>query len=148
MNLQEQINEDLKNALRAKDQVALATLRMLTSAAKNKRIELGKDLVNSDMEQIVVKEIKQRKDSIEQFAKGGRTDLADKEQTEIKILEKYLPEQLSEKELSDIIQAAISEVGASSASDIGKVMANIMPKIKGKADGGLVNKLVRENLEK
>lgn len=154
MNLQEQINKDFIDAMKAKETQKLSVLRMLKSALKNKEIALrqvqgeNKKLSDEQVGEAVTKEVKQRKDSISEFEKGGRIDLAKKEKDEIKFLEKYLPKQLSGKEVTKIINEAISKTGASSPSDMGKVMGAIMPKLKGKADGSQVSKLVKEKLEK
>jgi uncharacterized protein YqeY len=148
MSLLEKINENLKEALRNKDQKTLSSLRMLLSSIKNKKIELGKDPSDSEIELIVSKEIKQRKDSIIEFEKGGRNDLSKIELEEIQILTNYLPKQLDENEIKKLIKKTIAEVGANSMTDIGKVMGKLMPKVQGKADGSLVNSLVKKELEK
>jgi len=147
MSLLIKINDNLKLALKAKDQKTLSTLRMLLSSIKNKKIELGKDLTDSEIELLVSKEIKQRKDSISEFEKGGRDDLSKIEQQEIQILEKYLPKQLSEDEIIVLVKKTISEVNAKSMADMGKVMSKLMPQVVGKADGSLVNSLVKQALE-
>lgn len=147
MSLLVTINDNLKEALKAKDQKTLSTLRMLLSSIKNKKIELGKDLTDSEIELLVSKEIKQRKDSISEFEKGGRDDLSKIELEEIQILEQYLPKQLSQDEITKLIKKAISDVGAKSMADMGKIMGKLMPQIQGKADGSLVNSLVKKELE-
>jgi uncharacterized protein YqeY len=148
MSLLVTINDNLKKALKTKDQKTLSTLRMLLSSIKNKKIELGKDLTDTEIELIVSKEIKQRKDSISEFEKGGRDDLSKIELEEIQILEKYLPKQLSKDEIIELVKKAISEVSATSMANIGKVMGKLMPQIQGKADGSLVNNLVKQELSK
>jgi len=147
MTLKEQLHQDLMTAMKSKDEVALSALRLLkTSIMKFETAGEQKTANDEDVIQIVGKEIKQRKDSIEQFEKGNRPELAEKEKAELKILEKYLPPQMSEDEIKAIIKEGMASSGASSKSDIGKLMGAIMPKLKGKADGGLVNKLVQEML--
>lgn len=147
MSLQNQINSDFKEALKNKDTKRLSVLRMLKSSLQNKQIEIGEELNDEQISETVVKEVKQRKDSINQFTQGKREDLAKVEEGEIKILEKYMPKQLSEKELSQIIDKAIFKTGGGASQDMGKIMGMIMPQIKGKADGFLVSKLVKEKLE-
>ena len=133
--------------MKGKDEVATSAIRLLKTAIM--RFETtGEQKVASDAEviQLVGKEIKQRKDSIEQFEKGNRPELAAKEKAELTVLEKYLPAQLSEDEVRAIVKEVIASTGASSKADLGKVMGALMPKTKGKADGGMVNKIVQELL--
>ena len=147
MSLKETLQQDLMAAMKSKDEASLSAIRLLKTAIM--KVETaGEPKVATDEEviQLVGKEIKQRKDSIEQFEKGGRPELAEKEKAELKVLEKYLPPQLGEDEIKAIIKEAMASTGASSKADIGKLMGAIMPKTKGKADGGLVNKLVQEML--
>ncbi len=147
MNLKQQIQEDLKKAMIAKDTVALNAVRALKSAIlKYETSGANKEVTDQITIELAMKEVKQRKDSIEQFEKGGRQDLADNEQAELTILQKYLPEQMSEEEIRAVVKEIISSVGASSMQDIGKVMGALMPRVKGKADGTLVNKIVKEIL--
>lgn len=143
MSLKDQLAEDMKTAMKAKDQVTLSTIRMVTSAIKNKEIELIRKLSEEEVAEVVVKAIKQRRDSIEQYRKGAREDLAVKEEAEIVVLERYLPKQLTEEEITALAREAIAAVGATSAKEMGKVMGQLMPKVKGKADGGLVNRVVK-----
>ncbi len=147
MTLKEQLQQDLITAMKGKDEVATSAIRLLKTAIM--RFETtGEQKVASDAEviQLVGKEIKQRKDSIEQFEKGNRPELAAKEKAELTVLEKYLPAQLSEDEVRAIVKEVIASTGASSKADLGKVMGALMPKTKGKADGGMVNKIVQELL--
>jgi uncharacterized protein YqeY len=147
MTLANQINADLTGAMRARDAVRLATLRMLKTALVNKAIEKGRDLDEAESLQVVSTLIKQRRESIEQFARGGRQDLVDRETAEIGVLEGYLPAPLDRAELEGLIDEAIAETGASSAKDMGKVMKAVMPKTAGRnVDGKLVNELVRARL--
>jgi len=143
----EKIIEDLKTAMKEKDQIRLATLRMVKSAMQNKVIEKKvKDLSDEDMLQLIQKQIKQRKDSIEQYEAGKRDDLVKKENSEIEVLKKYLPQQLSQEELKAIIAEAVAVTGAKLKQDMGKVMKEVIPKVKGRADGKEINQLVNDAL--
>lgn len=144
----DQINNDLKQAMRDKDAFKLSTLRMLLAALKNKKIELGQDAVLTDevVTSAIKTEIKKRKDSVTAYTDGGRQDLADNEKKEIEILEKYMPEQMSEAEVEKIVKDTIEQLDASSPSDFGKVMGAAMAKTKGQADGNMVSSLVKKNL--
>jgi uncharacterized protein YqeY len=146
VGLKDRLNEDLKQAMKNKDKAKLSTLRMLKSSLQNESIKLGKDLSPDEEITVVSRQLKQSKDSLQEFEKAGRDDLADAESAAIKVLDVYMPEQLSDEELQQLIRETISEVGASSFSDMGKVMGAVMPKVKGKADGNKVNMLVKENL--
>lgn len=146
MGMFEKIADDLKSSMKAKDELRLSVLRMLKSAAKNKEIEKMAALTDDDVIGVITSMIKQRRDSAEQFAKAGRAELADKENKEISILQEYLPAQMGEDELVGIIKAAMAESGAKAPGDMGKVMKIIMPKVKGKADGKLVNEKVKQLL--
>jgi uncharacterized protein YqeY len=148
MPLNEQIAADLTAAMKAKDAVRLSALRMLKAAVTNKgMVEKGRDLEDAEVLQVVASLVKQRRDSIEQFSKAGRTDLVDKETAEIAILEHYLPPAVSPEEIEAAVAAAIAETGASSVKDMGKVMKAVMPKLAGKnADGKAVNEAVRRTL--
>lgn len=148
MSVLSQLNEDMKTAMRAKDKESLTTIRMIKAAIQNEEISKGSEL-NSDEEiAIVSREKKQRLESLNEFEKAGRDDLVEKLNRELEIVDKYLPEQLSEDEVRDIVNETIDEVGAESMQDMGKVMSTIMPKVAGRADGGTINKLVREELSK
>lgn len=146
MTKKEQILEDIKSAMKAKERETLSTLRMLQSSIKNEEIANKKDLDDTEIGKIVKKEVKKRKDAIEQYTKGGRQELADKEQSEIKILEKYMPEEMGEEEIKQIIENTIKDINANGPQDMGKVMGVVMPKLDGKADGQIVSKLVKESL--
>jgi uncharacterized protein len=148
MPLNEQIAADLTAAMKAKDATRLSALRMLKAAVMNKgMVEKGRDLEDAEVLQVVASLVKQRRDSIEQFSKAGRTDLVDKETAEIAILEHYLPPAVSAEDIEAAVAAAIAETGASSAKDMGKVMKAVMPKLAGKnADGKAVNEAVRRKL--
>jgi len=147
MGLLERLNDDMKQAMKNKEKEKLSVIRMVKAAMQNEAIKLGKSQLSEDEELTVLsRELKQRKDSLQEFENAGRIDLADKLKNEIKVLELYMPKQLSEEELLQVIRETIAEVGASSKADMGKVMGAIMPKVKGKADGSLVNKLVQQQL--
>lgn len=148
MPLNEKIAADMTAAMKAKDAPRLSALRMLKAAVMNKgMVEKGRDLEDAEVLQVVASLVKQRRDSVEQFAKAGRTDLVDKETAEIAILEHYLPPAVSAEEIEAAVDAAIAETGASSAKDMGKVMKAVMPKLAGKnADGKAVNDAVRRKL--
>lgn len=147
MSLLERLNIDMKQAMKNKEKDKLSVIRMIKSALQNEAIKLGKQGLSEEEELTVLsRELKQRKDSLHEFDKAGREDLVEKIRTELTFVELYMPKQLSEAELSEIVNETISEIGANSKADMGKVMAAIMPKIKGKADGSLVNKLVQQHL--
>jgi hypothetical protein len=147
MTLSERLNADLANAMRAKDARRLVALRMLKTALTNKSIEKGRDLEEHEGFQVIGTLIKQRRDSIEQFEKGGRKDLAEQEAAEIVVLEGYLPPAASEAELSELIDAVVAETGAASVKDMGKVMKGVMARLAGKtADGRIVSDLVKRRL--
>lgn len=149
MSKLEQIAEDLKSAMRAKDEISLAVLRMLMASIKNKKIELKKQEELNDEEIIGVlsTEVKKRKDSIEAYQAGNRQDLVERETAEIRIIEKYLPAQMDEASVRAIIKEIISATGASSPAEFGKVMGAAMNKLKGRADGSLVQQLVKAELQ-
>jgi len=142
-----QLDSDLKEALKSRDSLKLSVIRMLKASLKNKEIEKMKELTDDDVLSVLLSHSKQRKESIEQFNLAGRTDLAQKEQKELEIIQYYLPKQLSNKEIDDIIISSIKEASATSLRDIGIVMKIVMPKLKGSADGKYVNQRVRELLD-
>ena len=147
MNLNDQVTREIAAAMKAKDQPRLSALRMLKAAIMNKGVEKGRDLEDPEVLQVVSTLVKQRRDSIEQFSKAGRTDLVDKETEEIAVLERYLPPAASAEEIEAAVTAAIAESGATSPKDIGKVMKAVMPKLAGKgADGKMINEVVRRKL--
>jgi uncharacterized protein len=149
MNLVEKVNQDIADAMRAKDQDRLGPLRMLKAAFMNKKVERGKDVTDSEALQIVSTLVKQRKDSVEQFTTAGRQDLADKEKAEIVILETYLPPPVSREELEKAVDEAVRTTGASSPKDMGSVMKAVMAGLAGRnADGKLINELVRARLSR
>jgi uncharacterized protein YqeY len=147
MKLSDRVNNDITAAMKAQDAGRLSALRMLKAAIMNKSIEKGRDLDDADVQQVVASLVKQRRDSIEQFGKAGRTDLVAKETGEIKVLEEYQPPAASIDEIDAAVAAAIAETGAATAKDMGKVMKAVMPRLAGKtADGKTINELVRRKL--
>ena len=146
MELKNKITEDMKAAMRAKDTARLGTVRLLLSAMKQKEVDERVVLTDADILAIIDKMMKQRRESIAQFEKAGRNDLADGEKAEIVVLSTYLPQQLSEAEVAAAIAAAISETGAAGAKDMGKVMALLKPRLAGKTDLGKVSGLVKAKL--
>lgn len=149
MDFVEKVNQDITEAMRAKDQDRLGPLRMLKAALMNKKVERGKDVTDSDAQQVVSTLVKQRKDSVEQFTNAGRQDLADKEKAEIAILEAYLPPPVSREELEKAVDEAVRTTGASSPKDMGGVMKAVMAGLAGRnADGKLINELVRARLSR
>ncbi len=136
----------MKNAMKNKEKGRLSVIRMVKSSLQNEKYKLGRELTDDDSLTVLNRELKQRKDSLHEFEQANREDLASKLRDEIVVLEDYMPEQLSEEEVTQIVQETIAEVGASTKGDMGKVMGAIMPKVKGKADGGLVNRLVQQHL--
>lgn len=146
MSLLDILNSDMKQAMRDKEKKKLSVIRMVKAALQNEGIHLGRELTTDEELTVFTRELKQRRDSFQEFSKAGRDDLSENVQEEITILTKYMPEQLSEEEIRQIVRETIAEVGASSKADMGKVMGGIMPKVKGKADGALVNKLVQDGL--
>lgn len=146
MSLVDRLNSDMKQAMKARDKVRLSVIRMIKTALQNESIKKMKELSEDEVLAVLSRELKQRKDSLQEFENAGRQDLVDEVSNEIAIVQTYMPEQLSEEDIKSIIDETISEVGAGSKADIGKVMKAIMPKLKGRADGSLVNRLVRSKL--
>jgi uncharacterized protein YqeY len=146
MSLEERLVEEMKQAMKSNDKLRLSTIRMIRSASKNKEIELRKKLEDEDVVKVIQVMVRKGEESVEQFQTGGRMDLVEKEKKEIEILKSFLPQPLSQEEILIIIDQSIQETQASSLKDIGKVMKSVMPKIGGKADGKLINQLVKERL--
>jgi uncharacterized protein YqeY len=147
MALTDTINGHITAAMKAKDAPRLSTLRMLKAAIMNKEVEKGRDLEDTEVMQVVSSLVKQRRDSVEQFSKAGRTELAAKETAEIAVLEAYLPPAATTGEIEAAVAAAVAETGATSAKEMGKVMKAVMPKLAGKnADGRTISELVRRTL--
>ena len=148
MKLIEKINSDFKNALKNQDQSALSALRMLKSTIRNKEIELKEmPLDEKEVLRVISSEVKKRKMSLEEFRKGAREDLAEKEQEEIKILEEYLPEEISASELEKIIKKAINVKGATSEKDLGLVISYVMPIVQGRVEGNVMREKVLKMLQ-
>jgi uncharacterized protein YqeY len=148
VSLLQKFDDDLKIALKTSDRIKTSVLRMTKAALKNKQIDKRGDLSDDDILSVISSLLKQRKESIEQFTKGGREDLAEIERQELLILQSYLPEQLSTEEIDRIISEAIKESSVAGLKDMGKVMRLVMPRVKGAADGKFVNQRVKELLEK
>lgn len=147
MSLLEKLNEDMKQAMKNRDKETLGVIRMIKASIQNESIKLGKDTLSEDEDlTILSREVKQRKDSLQEFKSAGRDDLVKKIETEISIVQRYMPEQLSEAELSEIIQQTIQEVNATTKKDMGKVMSAVIPKVKGKADGTQIKDIVLKHL--
>ncbi len=146
MELQERIDLALKDAIREKNENKRNAIRLLLTVLKVKEKELKRKPDETEIQQLISSQIKQRRDSSEQYKKGGRQDLADKEEDEIRILQEFLPEALGSEELERLIDEALAETGASTAKEMGKVMKCLMPKIAGRAEGKVVNDLVRKKL--
>ncbi len=147
MNLNERINEDIKNAMKEKDNFKLGVIRMVKGAIQLSKINLKHELSDEEVVDVISKQIKMRKDSINEFNKAGRTDLAEQNQKEIDILNAYMPEQLSESEINEIIEEAFSKINPTSQKQMGLIMKEISPKLKGKAEMGEVNKIIKSKLE-
>lgn len=146
MNLAERLNEDMKQAMKDKDKFRLSTIRMIRASIKNYEIELRRPLGDEELLHVVSRELKQRKDSLQDYERAGRDDLVSQMKAEIEIISRYLPEQLTEEEIKAIVIQTIQETGASSKADMGKLMGALMPKVKGRADGKLVNRMVQQVL--
>ncbi len=146
MGLKEQLDADLKAAMRDRDALRVSVVRMLKSAVKYREIELIRTLDDAGVQAVIASEIKRRRDSVEQYRAGRREDLAGKEEAEIGLLQRYLPAQLSPDELGRIVDAAIARAGAQGPRDMGKVMKEVLPEVQGKADGKAVSELVKARL--
>ena len=147
MSLLEHLNQDMKQAMKKKDKQTLSVIRMVKASLQNEAIKLGQDELTEEQELTVLsRELKQRKDSLQEFKEAGRDDLAERLEEEINVLQVYMPKQLSEEELEAMIKETIEEVDATSKKDMGRVMSAVMPKVKGQADGSRVNQLVQQHL--
>jgi uncharacterized protein YqeY len=146
MSLKERLETDAKTALKSKDRVRLGLIRVVRAQVKNAEIAKKHELSEEETIEVVVSEVKARRESLDYAVKGNRSDLVLQAEQELQILADYLPQQLSEEEVQDIVQRAIRETGAESPKDMGRVMGIIMPQVKGRADGKLVNNLVRQYL--
>lgn len=146
MSLKEQLAADMKEAMKAHEKERLAVIRMVRGAVKQQEIDGKTELDDNGVIAVISKEVKMRRDSMEEFKKGNRQDLVDKTQAEIDVLMPYLPAQLSEDEVRELVKAAVEQTGATTAKDMGKVMGVLMPKVKGRADGKMVNTIVKSFL--
>ena len=146
MELKARLSEDLKAGLRSGDRLRVSVLRLLTALIKNREVEKRGALTDAEILQAVTSSVKQRQEAIEAYRRGGRQDLVDKEEAELAILQSYLPAPLASEELARLVREAIDEVQATSGKEMGKVMALLMPKVKGCADGKLVNQVVQSLL--
>ena len=146
MTLFDRIGEDYKNAMKSRDKIRIETLRLLRSQLKDARIAKTEELNDEEELQVISNAAKKRKEAAEAFTKAGRQELADKEMSELEIISAYLPAQLGEDEIGRMVEAAIADVGAKDIKDFGKVMGKIMPQVKGRADGGMVQQIVRKKL--
>lgn len=148
MSLHDRLTEDLKLAMKARDQLRMDVIRMIKAAVMNKELELKKDLDDAEMSRVMTTMIKQRRESVEQFEKGNRAELAAKERQEITILESYLPQALSLEQLASVVDAAIQEIGACSLKEMGAVMKAVMVRVAGQTvDGKQISELVRAKLQ-
>lgn len=140
------IQGDLDSGLKARNETVVSTLRLLLSELHNAKIAKGSDLTEEETTNLIIRETKKRRESIEAFEKGNRADLVEKEKAELVVLQGYLPKQLSEKEIAEIVDSVINQLGARSGANIGKVIGQVMAKVKGQADGNLVSNIVRGRL--
>ena len=146
MSLKERILQDVKDAMRAKDKPRLATIRLITAEIKQREVDERIELDDTQVLVVLDKMCKQRRESISQFEQAGRDDLAAQEKAELELLQQYLPEQLGEAEINELIDAAMEQTGASSMKDMGKVMGLLKPKLQGRADMGAVSALIKARL--
>lgn len=147
MNLAERLNEDMKQAMKAGNKFRLSTIRLVRAAIKNQEIELRRPLDDNETLSVLSRELKQRRDSLLEFKNAGREDLVSNVSAEIEIISEYLPKQLNEEEIKAIVVQTMQETGASSKADMGKLMGALMPKVKGVADGKVVNGIVQQLLQ-
>ena len=146
MTLLEQLSKDMVEAMKSKDSFTLGVIRMAKGAIQLEAINKKKDLTDEDIVSVIAKQIKMRNDSVNEFTKAGRTDLAEQNKKEIEILNKYMPEQLSSDEVHKIIDEAFAKVNPTSSKDMGLIMKEVSPKLKGKADMSMVNAIIKEKL--
>jgi hypothetical protein len=144
--LRDRVGDDMREAMKARDSVRVSTLRMLMTAIRNSEVERGHDLDDDEVLEVAAREAKRRRESIEAFEAGARDDLVAKESAELAVLEGYLPKGLTQDEIAALVGEAIAEVGATSPKQMGEVMKVLMPKIRGRADGGVVSGMVRAKL--
>lgn len=146
MGLQEELLKQMNQAAKDGDKLKLSTIRLVRAAVKNKEIELRRELRDEDVVQVISTLIRQRLESIEQFKKGGRKDLVDKEEAELSILRSFMPPQLSREEIKELVQQVVKELQATGAKDMGRVMKEVIPRVAGRADNRVVSEVVREVL--
>ena len=147
MTLKQKLQEDLKSSMKNKDTNKKSVITLIRASIKQYEVDNRVELGDEEITDLIAKQLKQTRDSRDEFAKAGREDLVEKADAEIEILKEYLPQQLSEEELNEIVISTISEVGATSMKDMKNIMSSIMPKVKGRADGKLINELVKKNLQ-
>ena len=147
MSLKQKLQEDLKSSMKNKDTNKKSVITLIRASIKQYEVDNRVELQDDEIVDLIAKQLKQTRDSREEFAKAGRDDLVSKAEAEIEVLKEYLPQQLSEEELNEIVISTISEVGATSMKDMKNIMSSIMPKVKGRADGKLINELVKKNLQ-
>ncbi|MDX1413010.1 MAG: GatB/YqeY domain-containing protein [Candidatus Promineifilaceae bacterium] len=147
MSIKVQLRDDLAEAMRAGDTEKRNTLRLLLAAIKQAEVDEQQSLDDSGVQAVLAKQAKQRRESVEEYERAGRSDLAAQEQEELMVIEQYLPQQMTREQVEELASQAIADVGASSSKDMGKVMGLLMPQLKGKADGRMVNEVVRELLQ-
>ena len=147
MSLKQKLQEDLKSSMKNKYTIKKSVITLIRSSIKQYEVDNRVELGDDEIVDLIAKQLKQTRDSREEFVKAGRDDLVSKAEAEIEVLKEYLPQQLSEEELNGIVISTISEVGATSMKDMKKIMTSIMPKVKGRADGKLINELVKKNLQ-
>ena len=139
MSLQSRLDDDLKEAMRSGDRLRRSVIRLMRAAIKNEEIAAQRELDDAGVVDVLTRQVKQRRDSIEAFTQGGRQDMVDKEQAEVAVILEYLPRQMDADEITDLVRLAIDETGAASPADMGKVMGRVMPQVKGRAQGGQVS---------
>lgn len=147
MSLKQKLQEDLKSSMKNKDTVRKSVVTLIRASIKQYEVDNRVELDDEGIIDIISKQMKQRRDSLEEFAKANRQDLVSETESEIEVLKEYLPQQLSEEELNKIVKETISELRATSMKDMGKIMSAMMPKVKGRADGKQINELVKANLQ-
>lgn len=147
MSLKQKLQEDLKSSMKNKETIKKSVITLIRSSIKQYEVDNRVELGDAEIVDLIAKQLKQTRDSREEFKKAGREDLVSKAEAEIEVLKEYLPQQLSEEELNEIVISTISEVGATSMKDMKKIMTSIMPKVKGRADGKLISELVKKNLQ-
>lgn len=147
MSLKEKLQEKLKSAMKARDELSVSTIRLALAAARNAEIDRGRELSDEEMTEVIAREVKMRREAIEGAEKAGRPEVAERERKELEVLTQYLPEQLGEEEVTKIAKDVIDEVGATGPKDRGRVMSALMPRVKGRADGRLVSQVVERILQ-